>query len=393
MLSEHFKYSLLILFAVAFIATSIVYRPILKIAKSRHILDNPEDRKLQKQPVPVMGGIAVFFGIAVGVCVSNMLCNASSLYVVLGVSIVMLYLGFIDDVVTIRAWQRFLLELAMGFLLTIGLRYYIADFQGMWGVGYLPLWLGLVLSSITFVGIINAINMIDGVDGLSSAFSILIMVCLGIVCFLAHDFSFAALAAIFVGALLPFFFHNVFGLKSKMYVGDGGTMMTGTVISALVFTILRRNNPILSLESSENFSRVAFCLAVMSIPIADCLRVMFGRMLHGRSPFLPDKTHLHHYLFSIGYSHIAITAIEIALNLAVIVIFLAAWLLGASFTIQLLIVILSAGAADLGIVLLIKEMQKRNSALYKRLQKRAEVSHFERKGIWLKIQKFIGGKD
>lgn len=393
MLSEHFKYSLLILFAVAFLATSIVYRPILKIAKSRHILDNPEDRKLQKQPVPVMGGIAVFFGIAVGVCVSNMLCNASSLYVVLGVSIVMLYLGFIDDVVTIRAWQRFLLELAMGFLLTIGLRYYIADFQGMWGVGYLPLWLGLVLSSVTFVGIINAINMIDGVDGLSSAFSILIMVCLGVVCFLAHDFAFAALAAIFVGALLPFFFHNVFGLKSKMYVGDGGTMMTGTVISALVFTILRRNNPILSLETSIGFSRAAFCLAVMSIPIADCLRVMFGRMLHGRSPFLPDKTHLHHYLFSIGYSHIAITAIEIALNLAVIVIFLISWLLGASFTIQLLIVILSAGAADLGIVLLIKKMQKRNSALYKRLQKRAEASHFERKGIWLKIQKIIDGKE
>ena len=218
MLSEHFKYSLLILFAVAFLSTSIVYRPILRIAKSRHILDNPEDRKLQNQPVPVMGGIAVFFGIAVGVCVSNMLCNASSLYVVLGVSIVMLYLGFIDDVVTIRAWQRFMLEMAMGFLLTIGLRYYIADFQGMWGVGYLPLWLGLVLSSVTFVGIINAINMIDGVDGLSSAFSILIMVCLGIFCFFAHDYAFAALAAIFVGALLPFFFHNVFGQKSKMYV-------------------------------------------------------------------------------------------------------------------------------------------------------------------------------
>lgn len=120
---------------------------------------------------------------------------------------------------------------------------------------------------------------------------------------------------------------------------------------------------------------------------------MFGRMLHGRALFLPDKTHLHHYLFSIGYSHIAITVIEIALNLAVIVIFLISWLLGASFTVQLLIVILSSGAADLGTILLIKKMQKRNSALYKRLQKRAEVSHLERKGIWLKIQKIIDGKE
>lgn len=389
---EHFKYTLILLFFVAYIATTLVFKPILRIAKGKNIVDNPDARKLQTEPVPVMGGIAVFFGIAMGLCFFKVFFSQTTLMPVLGVMIVMLYLGFIDDVVTIRAWMRFLMEIMMGLLLVYGMRCYIANFQGLWGIEYLSKWLGIALTALTFVGIVNAINMIDGVDGLSSAFGILIMCCFGLVCFLAHEFSYATLAAVCAGALVPFFIHNVFGWKTKMFIGDGGTMMMGSAITAMVITILKRTFALEELQPALDFSRIAFVLAVLSIPIADTLRVMIGRMARGRSPFDADKTHLHHIFLSAGFSYIGITMREIGLNVAVILVFVAAWLLGASNAVQLYVVILAAALADLGSIWIIRRIQDKKGAANSFLQRRAQKSHVERKGLWLKIQKIVDWK-
>ena len=285
-----YKYRLIILFLISFAATTLVFKPILKIAKNKNIVDNPDARKLQKQPVPVMGGIAVFFGITMGLCFYKTMITYTSLFPVLGAMTIMLYLGFIDDVVNIKAGARFLIEILVGLVMIYGMKCCICNFQGLWGIDCVPTVVGIVLSVITFVGVCNAINMIDGIDGLSSAFGILIFICLGIVCFISGEYSFAALAAVCTGALLPFFLHNVFGWSTKMFIGDGGTMMMGTAISAMVFVLLRKNSILVERFPALDFSRIAFVLAVLSIPVGDTLRVMTTRMIHHTSPFKPDKT-------------------------------------------------------------------------------------------------------
>lgn len=388
-----YKYRLIILFLISFAATSLVFKPILKIAKNKNIVDNPDARKLQKQPIPVMGGIAVFFGIALGLCFYKTMITYTSLFPVLGAMIVMLYLGFIDDVVTIRAGIRFLIEVLVGLVMIYGMKCCICNFQGLWGIDCVPTITGVILSTITFVGIVNAINMIDGIDGLSSAFGIMIFVCLGIVCFICAEYSFAALAAVCTGALLPFFLHNVFGWDTKMFIGDGGTMMMGTAISAMVFVLLRKNSILVERFPALDFSRIAFVLAVLSIPIGDTLRVMTTRIIHHSSPFKPDKTHLHHVLLDAGFSHIGITIIEISLNMAIIAIFAGTWLLGASAAVQLYIVIAATLLADLGIVAILGRTTGQETKTALRIRKRAEKSHIERKGIWLVIQKIIDGKE
>lgn len=388
-----YKYRLIILFLISFAATWIVFKPILKIAKAKNIVDNPDARKLQKQPVPVMGGIAVFFGIALGLCFYKTMITYTSLFPVLGAMVIMLYLGFIDDVVSIKAGTRFLIEILVGLLMIYGMKCCICNFQGLWGIDCVPTVVGIVLSVITFVGVCNAINMIDGIDGLSSAFGMLIFICLGIVCFLSGEYSFAALAAVCTGALLPFFLHNVFGWNTKMFIGDGGTMMMGTAISAMVFVLLRKNSILVERFPELDFSRIAFVLAVLAIPIGDTLRVMATRILHHTSPFHPDKTHLHHVLLDAGYSHIGITIIEITLNVMVIAVFAAVWLLGASVGIQILSVVAFALFEDIGIVCLLKRTTGKSTKIALRIQRRAEKSHVERKGIWLVIQKIIDGKE
>lgn len=387
-----YKYRLIILFLISFVVTALVFKPILRIAISKNIVDNPDARKLQKTPIPVMGGIAVFFGIAVGLCFYKTMIIYTALFPVLGAMIIMLYLGSIDDILALSPRLRFLIEVGVALVLLYGLKFCIRDFQGLWGIDLIPATVGVILSVITFCGIVNAINMIDGVDGLSSAFCILILGCFGIVCFLAHDYSFAVLSAVCIGALLPFFIHNVFGYTTKMFIGDGGTMMIGTAISAMVFVILRRKFAITEEFPQLDFSRIAFVLSVLSIPIFDTLRVMTVRVFHGRSPFSPDKNHLHHILVAAGYSYIGVTMIEIALDIFVICVFAATWLLGGSIALQLYAVIAAAALADFGLAALLRRSAEKDNEYYCRVRRRAQRSHIERKGIWLKIQKIIDGE-
>jgi len=385
-----YKYRLIILFLIALVASMIVYNPILKIAKSKNIVDNPDARKVQKTPIPVMGGIAVFFGIVVGLCFYKTMTNFTILFPVLSAIVVMLYLGSIDDILNINPSLRFFIEVCVSLLLIYGLKIRISDFQGLWGIDHISLGLGVVLSVVTFVGITNSINMIDGVDGLSSSFCIMILGFLGVCCFLAHAYSFAVLSAVSIGAILPFFIHNVYGKDSKMFIGDGGTMMMGTIISSMIFTILSPK-----FEFSEhpewNFSRIAFVLAVLSIPIADTLRVMFVRMYHRQSPFHPDKTHFHHILMKYHFSHSFISFIEITLNLMVIGIWFIVWLCGAPVNWQLYSVVISAALLNWSLAFILSREEKKNSNFTRKVIEYADKKRGKKSGFLLKLQNIIDG--
>ncbi|MDO4800673.1 MAG: MraY family glycosyltransferase [Prevotellaceae bacterium] len=355
-------------------------------------MDTPNSRKLQKHPVPVMGGVAVFFAIVVGLCFYKTMIAYTILFPVLGVMTVMLYLGCLDDSLSIKPTTRLIIEIIAAVALIYGMKYFICNFQGMWGIELLSAPLGIFLSIITFCGIINAINMIDGIDGLSSAFCILIMACFGIYCFIAHYFSFSVLAAVGVGALLPFFLHNVFGYTTKMFIGDGGTLMIGSAIAAMVIVILSAQEPHGEIDLGGNFSRISFTLAVLSMPIADTLRVMFSRMFHRKSPFSPDKDHLHHLFVAVGYSYISITIIEITLNILVICSFILTWYLGGSLELQLYVTIGAAFLFNMLSAYILAKSAKRDDGIHHIVKRIGAHSHVERKGLWLKIQNLIDNK-
>lgn len=388
-----YKYRLIILCLIAFTATWLVFKPILKIAKEKHLTDDPNSRKLQKVPIPVMGGIAVFFGILIGCSFYKTMVSHSTLMPVLSGMTIMLYVGAIDDILSIKPGWRLIFEFLTAGLILFGLKdVYIAGFQGLFGIEFLPAWLGYGLSVLTFAAIINAVNMIDGVDGLSSAFSILILGCLGVVCFLGRAYSFSALSAVMIGALMPFFLHNVFGYTTKMFIGDAGTMMVGTAIASMVVVILCPEFTLEHFDVTLDFNRIAFCLAVISIPIADTLRVMFSRLLHHNSPFSPDKNHLHHHFVACGMSYIFTTISEVFINIVVIVLFFIVWRLGASNEIQLITVILSALSLDIGIAICLH--RKSSSQDYKEsdFARFAAKTKIERKGVWRLLQKLVDGE-
>ncbi len=377
-------YCVLIPFLVAFAATMWVYPGILKIAKLKNIVDNPNARKLQQIPIPILGGTAVFFGLTVGLFCAQLLVDCRVLFPVFCGMTVILFIGMMDDIITLSARLRFVIEIAVVLLLIFTTGYSLNSLHGLWGIGVIPQWAAVILTIVAAVGIINAINMIDGVDGLSSGFGIMASVLFGVLFYVAGDVRMLVLSAVSVGVLIPFFFHNVFGKRSKMFIGDSGTLVMGLIMAVFVVAILRADSPFETL--GEKWGLIPFTIAVLSVPVFDTLRVMSTRIFRGRSPFDPDKTHLHHLFVEMGFSHIGTTIAVLIIDLCAVLCWWIAAYLGASIEVQFYVAIIWGVLATFGFYGFMRFQQAHNTRFLHFVRCVAVTSHLERGGFFLWLQ-------
>lgn len=361
-------------FVLSMILVFGIHPFIVRIAHERGLVDNPDARKLQKHPVPMLGGVAVFFGIVVGIGVTSMFFNSYALFTSVVAITVMMYIGVLDDMMGLSPVLRLILEMAFIAFVAWMDQVNINDFHGAFGVGFLPLYLSAPLCVITGLGIINAINMIDGVDGLASGFCVMACGVFGSFFLLSMDGTMTVLAAISSGALIPFFFHNVFGQKSKMFIGDGGSLMMGMIMTIFVMHIVDNNSRVS--VNFPNMGVVAFVLAVLSVPVFDTLRVMTGRIVKGVSPFHADKSHLHHLFIEIGFSHVGTSVAVISINFFTILCWFASFQLEASPTVQLLVVIALGVMNTTGFYYIVRRLNHQRLP-YRILATLARWSHIE----------------
>ena len=379
---------LLIAFAVALAVTALTHPRVAKFAQKRNIVDNPNARKLQRNPVPVMGGVAVFFGLVSGLCVSGIFVNVNELLPVIVAMSVMLCVGVIDDVSELSPWLRFVIEIAVVLMLIFTTHISLDSLQGLWGFYDLPLWLSVPLTVFAVVGMINAINLIDGVDGLSSGFCMMASIAFGALFIMTGNYDMAVLAAITLGSLMPFFFHYVFGDKSKMFIGDGGSLMMGVAMSAYVVAVISVRGEAFD-AMPDGMGLVAFTMAVMAVPVFDTLRVMTMRILRRTSPFRPDKTHLHHLFIDLGFSHIATTLSVLSLNLLVVLAWLIAYLAGASIDVQFYVVIVSSVVVTAIFYKVMRMQMACNGILARAMRKMAARSHYQERTSWKRLQQIM----
>lgn len=314
----HDIHYIVLVFIISLLVASLMHQPLLYVARKFSIYDNPEARKLQRVPIPVMGGFVVFAGAILGSLCYWLIHDCTPLIPVQVAMIVMLIVGFLDDKRNLSPYVKFGIEIVVVVLLALVNGYSIDNFHGLWGIYELSPWVAWPLTVFICVGIINAINMVDGVDGLSSGLCIMIIGLYSWMFFMCHDYVRAALGCCMVGALIPFFVLNVFGQRSKMFIGDAGTMMLGIVICDMVMSILTTGSVCSMKLDKTSYSLPAFTLAALAVPVFDTLRVMFGRMWRGKSPFYPDRSHLHHAFIGYGFHHLETSLLEIFLNMMVI---------------------------------------------------------------------------
>lgn len=385
----------------ALLAVRWIYFKILKLAKEKGLVDNPDARKLQKFPVPVLGGLAVFFGVTFGMLTGCALyytfnediigqatefTSTRLIQVMLAMS-VMLYTGSLDDILGLSPRTRFVIEILVIFGIVLSSGACMDSLHGLWGVQEFTWWVAVPLTVFAGVGIINAVNMVDGVNGLSSGLCITCSALFGVVFLYIGDIANAILAFTMVASLLPFFVHNVFGDKSRMFIGDAGTMIMGILMTWFVICIISSNGYTTLIY--DDVCIVAMVLAFMSVPVADTLRVMTMRVFKGKSPFSPDKTHLHHAFVAMGVSH-SITALSIILiNLAVVGTWYVAVKTGASLECQLYSVIIVAAILVWGSYIFLEHESRSSSRKAQWLRNFSIRTHLGRKEWWQRFTYFL----
>lgn len=359
----------------------LVHPRLVKIARIKSIVDNPNARKLNKEPIPILGGVGVFFGIFITVGLFYFYYDCSSLFLVFIAMLLMLFTGVADDILNLSPRIKFLLQIvAVCFLIAEG--YLLDDLHGLYGIHYLPVSLAYPLTLVACVGVINAINLIDGVDGLASGYGMIVTAFCGIIFLQYGDIPYAILAWALVGALFPFFMHNVFGRKYKMFIGDGGSLVLGVIFSAFILNILQYEG-----TNSLGPYSVSFLMAVFAIPVFDTIRVMLARIAKRRSPFSADKTHLHHLFIRLGFSHVLTTVQIILLNLFVITLwYITAIVWPISPEIQFWIVFGACLLVTYGIWHVISYLERYRPQIYDRIQQHIKLHYPQRNKFFLKIQ-------
>lgn len=324
--------------AVAMATSAAVFPLALRFARRHGIVDNPNARKLQRVPVPVLGGVVVYSGILAGGLALMALLPDATLMWGLAAMTVMTAIGTLDDIRGLSALLRLVVEVALvgGFIAATGV--YIDDLHGLWGICGLDPLVGIPLSVFAGVGVINAVNLIDGVDGYSSGYGMLACVCFAAAFHTVWSPVMVCMALVVIGALLPFFLHNVFGARSRMFIGDGGTLMLGTLMVVMSFWSVSGHGGLEPMER-RGLCIPAFLVAVGCVPVFDTLRVMTMRILRGRSPFRPDKTHLHHLFIDMGFSHLGAALSILLVNAGVVLVWLASWKAGMSMDAQMYVVL------------------------------------------------------
>jgi UDP-N-acetylmuramyl pentapeptide phosphotransferase/UDP-N-acetylglucosamine-1-phosphate transferase len=187
--------------------------------------------------------------------------------------------------------------------------------HGLFGINELPEAVSFVISYLTIIVIINSFNLIDGIDGLAASLGILTMIIFGSYFFYVGYQTYALLAYAMAGSLIAFLIFNHH--PAKIFMGDSGSLLIGLVNAILVIKFINvASDPTVALPVG---SAVAIGFSILIIPLLDTLRVFAIRIFNGRSPFTPDRNHIHHLLLNWGLGHSGVTLVCLGINIAFVV--------------------------------------------------------------------------
>lgn len=282
----------LYLILTSFFSSILIVPPLRQWAVNSGRLDLPERRKIHKEAIPRIGGVAIFLSF-----LFSLLVFYEFNHIVRGLiagSVVVFLVGLLDDLTGLTPKQKFLGQgIAAALAITLS-GVYLTDLGNLVGVGnvILPIWLAIPFTVFAIVGVANAINMFDGLDGLAGGTSVLV---LGGFLFLAwqdQNYLVVAVAMALIGAILGFLKDNSY--PATIFMGDSGSLVLGFVVGFLA----------VMLTQAETSSVSAIVPVVMlGLPIIDTLTVMVRRVKKGKSPFFPDLTHMHHKFLNLGFHH------------------------------------------------------------------------------------------
>lgn len=305
-------YDIILSFITAFGLTYFAIPPIIRVAKAKHLYDEPDERKSHTTNVPTLGGIGIFAGVIFSIILWTPFDVFGDLQYILCAFIIIFLIGAKDDIDPVSPYKKLAGQILASFILVFKANIKLTSLYGIFGIYAIPEIPSILLSMFTILVIVNAFNLIDGINGLSGSIGTLISLTLGTWFFLIDQTALSIVAFALAGSVIAFLKYNI--TPAKIFMGDTGALLVGLVCAILTIEFIEIHRELG--DSPYAFKSVpAVAVALLILPLFDTLRVFVVRVFKGRSPMYPDRSHVHHLLIDGGFSHMQATGILVLVNL------------------------------------------------------------------------------
>jgi UDP-GlcNAc:undecaprenyl-phosphate/decaprenyl-phosphate GlcNAc-1-phosphate transferase len=310
MFSETMLVESVFAFFWALIMCSFAIPPIIYLSIRKRLLDEPGERRVHVDSTSRLGGLAIFASFISAISIFGDFSSPRfAMQQVLAGVILLFFVGVKDDIVPITAFKKFFVQLlSTGIVVFVGgLR--VSTLHGFMGVyGLENIGMSYAFTFVMIIAIVNAINLIDGLNGLAGSLVFVISLVFGVFLYqVSSPLSVMCFAT--TGAMIGFLKFNM--LDGKIFMGDSGSLVVGFLVAVFSVSYLQS-------DLTEYSKTPHLCIAILIVPLFDTLRVFITRLLQGRSPFSPDKNHIHHLLMRFGFSQANTVFILIGFNVFVI---------------------------------------------------------------------------
>lgn len=312
---------ILLAIGISFLSALTLIPAIIRIARSINVLDRPDKRKIHSVSTPSMGGIAIFVAIFLAAAIAIPMESLAPERYFIGASILVFLLGIRDDLSSLQARHKLVIQLFSAFLVVNYGGVKVEGLEGLFGIYHFPWYFDEFFSIFIIVVLTNAFNLIDGIDGLAGGVSFIISLVMSWVFYQSGDLTHALIGVSIAGASLSFLLFNWY--PSKIFMGDTGSMLMGFMLTVLMIQMLTA-----PIEVSVLGAPIAVSFALLLLPIYDTLRVIMIRIFTGRPPLSPDRNHIHHVLLKLGYNHAQASIALLGYNTLMIVLTLSLQELG-----------------------------------------------------------------
>jgi len=285
---------------------------VIRVAHSLKLMDNPNERSAAKNPIPTLGGIAIFLSFVFASTIGLSGDEMPEMIYILTAVILMFFIGLKDDILILSPWKKLTAQIIASCIIVFLAKIRFTNLHGFLGIGDIGMVPSVILTFFVIIVIINAFNLMDGIDGLAAGLSMFAAFVFGSWFFISGHYDYAIVSISLVGAIAGFFYYNLYGKENKIFMGDTGSLVLGTLMAVIVIRFNEFN-----IDQTQPFaiaSAPAVSFGILIYPLVDTIRVFIIRLLQLKSPFKADKNHLHHRLLTLGFSHKRATYTIIGMN-------------------------------------------------------------------------------
>ncbi|RXP61858.1 undecaprenyl/decaprenyl-phosphate alpha-N-acetylglucosaminyl 1-phosphate transferase [Lutibacter sp. HS1-25] len=291
-----------VIILISFFLVYFIIPKVIWINQYRNLMDDPDYRSSHKRSTPTMAGFSFFISLPIVLFfISNWDQDLIGVNYLASITI-MFAIGLKDDLARSTPSAKIAGEVIAIFFILFNTNMHISSLEGFLNIYEIPKFLANILIVLTILTVINAYNLIDGIDGLAASIGVTIFSIYALIFYVIGLYFYFLLSLSLIGMLIAFLRYNISN-SDKIFMGDTGSLIVGFSIGFLTLKFLSMNPLEFNHFTFLPENKIIIVVAILCIPLFDTFRVIVIRLLQKKSPFYPDRNHMHHVLIDNGFSH------------------------------------------------------------------------------------------